>query len=284
YGYVPDKSVAIVFLVLFGISTTLHVVQATYYRMWWFFPTACLCGIGELIGWSGRLWSAISPAVNPYLMQISATILAPTPLLAVNFIILSRLIHRLGVAYSWLSPIWYTIIFLSCDFIALAVQGVGGGMASNAIYNLPAANRGAHIMLGGIVFQFVVIMGYSSLAADFFRRYLQDLPAQSVSTPRGVLTTRLKIMFGALIFSTALLFIRSIYRIIELSTGWTGRIITTQVYFNVLDGAMILLAMFTVNFAHPGLLLRPAHTEPTPVKGVQYYDMQSVEGSEARIL
>ncbi|KAJ6552186.1 RTA-like protein, partial [Mycena sp. CBHHK59/15] len=251
------------FLVLFGISTTLHVVQATYYRMWWFFPTACLCGIGELIGWSGRLWSAISPA-QPSLRQ--------PRLLAVNFIILSRLIHRLGVAYSWLSPIWYTIIFLSCDFIALAVQGVGGGMASNAIYNLPAANRvgGAHIMLGGIIFQFVVIMGYSSLAADFFRRYLQDLPAQSVSTPRGVLTTRLKIMFGALIFrlpfcssgaysisagiSEAHSFSSSsIYRIIELSTGWTGRIITTQVYFNVLDGAMILLAMFTVNFAHPGL-------------------------------
>jgi hypothetical protein len=31
---------------------------------------------------------------------------------------------------------------------------------------------------------------------------------------------------------------RSIYRIIELSTGWHGRIIETEVYFNVLDGAI----------------------------------------------
>lgn len=50
--------------------------------------------------------------------------------------------------------------------------------------------------------------------------------------------------------------IRSIYRTIELADGWTGQIITTQVYFNVLDGAPIVLAMATLNVFHPGWLLR----------------------------
>ena len=69
------------------------------------------------------------------------------------------------------------------------------------------------------------------------------------------------------------------YRTIELADGWNGRIISTQVLFSaflpsqsfceltendtflsffftdVLDGAMITLAMYTMNFAHPGLLL-----------------------------
>jgi len=40
-----------------------------------------------------------------------------------------------------------------------------------------------------------------------------------------------------------------------LSDGWNGRIISTQVYFNVLDGAMVTLAIYTLNIAHPGLLL-----------------------------
>ena len=38
--------------------------------MWWLLPTAVLCGVGEVLGWSGRLWSAISPlADNPFLIQ-----------------------------------------------------------------------------------------------------------------------------------------------------------------------------------------------------------------------
>jgi hypothetical protein len=38
--------------------------------MWWLFPTACLCGVGELIGWSGRLWSAYNvDASDPFMMQ-----------------------------------------------------------------------------------------------------------------------------------------------------------------------------------------------------------------------
>ncbi|KAJ7195980.1 RTA1-domain-containing protein [Mycena rebaudengoi] len=262
YGYVPQESIAILFIVLFGISTILHLGQATYFRTWWLLPTACLCGIGELAGWGGRLWSSSSPqASDPFLMQITATVISPTPLLAVNFILLSRIVQRLGISYSWLPPKWYTIIFLTCDFVALVVQGVGGGMASSALNDLAAANRGANVMFGGIIFQLVAIIVYSALAGDYFRRYLTDSPARtSVSSTRGVLTPRLKIIIGALMFSTTVLFIRSIYRTIELQDGWTGRIIHTEVYFNVLDGAMVVLAIFTMNFAHPGFLLR----EPSP--------------------
>ncbi|KAJ8509286.1 hypothetical protein ONZ45_g8529 [Pleurotus djamor] len=198
------------------------------------------------------------------MMQITATILAPTPLVAANFIILGRIIARLGPVYSRLSPKWYTIVFLSCDIIALIVQGVGGGMAASAADGEGNADLGGNIMLGGIVFQLVAITVYSICAFEFFMRYLYDRPVRSVAKPigrdqdatRGLLDARLKLMTGALFFSTLLLFIRSVYRTIELADGWDGRIITTEVYFNVLDGTMVLLAMFTLNFAHPGILLR----------------------------
>ncbi|KAJ6495505.1 RTA1 like protein-domain-containing protein [Mycena vulgaris] len=255
YGYIPHEYVAIIFVVLFAISTIMHVGQATYYRMWWLFPTACLCGIGELVGWSGRLWSSFSPSFgDPYMMQITSTIISPTPLIAVNFILLSRIVTRLGPCYARLTPKWYTIIFVSCDIFALVIQGAGGGIASSAD-TLSGANLGAHIMLAGIVFQFVAIITYSALAADFLRRYIRDLPLRAGPNERGVLDGNLKTMIAALMFSTLVLFIRSIYRIIELSTGWNGRIIETEVYFNVLDGGMVILAIFTINFAHPGRLL-----------------------------
>jgi hypothetical protein len=69
---------------------------------------------------------------------------------------------------------------------------------------------------------------------------------------------------------------RAIYRTIELSDGWNGRIISNEIYFSeylwfsdlplpvqllmynpldALDGAMVTIAMYTINIAHPGILL-----------------------------
>ncbi|KAJ7275861.1 RTA1-like protein [Mycena rebaudengoi] len=260
YGYVPQERIAILFIVLYGISTILHLGQATYFRTWWLLPTACLCGIGELTGWGGRLWSSFSPQLgDPFLMQITTTIISPTPLLAVNFVVFSRIVQRLGTSYSWLPPKWYISVFITFDIVALVVQGVGGGMASTA-FDLAGANRGANIMLAGIVVQLTAIIVYSALAGDYLRRYLTDSPARtSAASTRGVFTPRLKMMIIALGFSTTVLFIRSVYRTIELQDGWTGRIIHTELYFNVLDGGMVVLAIFTINVAHPGLLLQEPH-------------------------
>ncbi|KAF8191008.1 RTA1-like protein [Mycena galopus ATCC 62051] len=259
YGYVPHRDIAILYLTLFGTSTALHAVQAVYFRMWWLLPTACLCGIGELIGWSGRLWSSFSPrASDPYMMQITTTIIAPTPLIAVNFILLSRIVTRLGPCYSRLSPGLYTRIFLTCDIIALLVQGGGGGIAASASStDRKTVNLGGNIMLGGIVFQFISLCFYTGFGIDFLRHYAAAKPARAPSSmsERGVLDQRLKFLIAALTFSTFVLFIRSIYRMVELADGWTGRIITTEVYFNVLDAGMVTLAIFTMNFAHPGVLL-----------------------------
>ncbi|KAJ6622845.1 RTA1-domain-containing protein [Mycena sp. CBHHK59/15] len=281
YGYVPQESVAILFIVLFGISTILHIGQAIHYRMWWLFPTACLCGVGEIIGWSGRIWSSISPTLkDPFLMQITTTIISPTPLIAVNFILLTRIILRLGSQYSWITPHWYSIVFVSCDLIALVIQGIGGGMASSA-NDLANANIGAHVMLGGIVFQFVAIVVYTLLSAQYLWRYTKNKPVRSTSSIRATMDKNLKIMICALVFSTIVLFIRSIYRIIELATGWDGRIIHTEVYFNVLDGGMVVLAIFTMNFFHPGMFLESTRAaEHNELKSVKIAtSSSSIDGS-----
>ncbi|KAF8899506.1 RTA1-like protein [Gymnopilus junonius] len=271
YNYIPSEGVAITMLVLFGVSTLVHSAQAVKYGVLWLVPTACLCGVIELLGWAGRLWSSFSPLLStPFQIEITCTIVAPTPLLAANFVILGNVIKRLGPAYSRLSPKWYTIIFTSCDVISLVVQGLGGGIAASAS-DLQGANNGAHIMLGGIVFQLVVIVLYSILAAEYFFRYHHDSPIgyrTANAAPaengdrRGVFTFKLKAMSCALVFSTTVLFIRAVYRTIELADGWKGRIISNQLYFNVLDGAMVILAMYTMNFINPGIFLAPpTHVE-----------------------
>ncbi|KAF8895227.1 RTA1-like protein [Infundibulicybe gibba] len=269
YNYTPTEGVAITFIVLFSISTSndhrwtvMHAMQSFSYRMWWMLPTACLCGVLEILGWSARLWSSFTPTAHEaFEIQICSTIMAPTPLVAANFVIIGLIIKSLGTAYSRLSPSWYTIVFCTFDIISLAVQGAGGAMASMAANHGGDPAIGGHVMLGGIAFQLATITIYVLCAVEFFIRYFKDAPLRTTlpyspnEKSRGVIGKRMKVMIAALVFNTTCLFIRSVYRTIELSNGWDGRIISTQLYFNVLDGAMVVLAIYTLNFAHPGFLL-----------------------------
>ncbi|KAJ3488238.1 hypothetical protein NLI96_g2984 [Meripilus lineatus] len=260
YGYVPTEWICILFVVLFSVTSALHLGQALYYRLWFLFPTVILGGIGEIIGWSGRLWSSRNiTLLDPFLMQITTTIIAPTPLVAANFVILGQLIRRLGPKYSRLSPIWYTIVFVTCDLVALVVQAVGGANASLAVQDGRDPGPGGNIMLGGIIVQLVAIVIYMALAAEFVIRFVLNKPIRNAEGGRyegtHQLDTKIKLMLTGLIFSSVVIFIRSIYRTIELTDGWDGRIIGTQVYFNVLDGGMITLAFYCMNIFHPGCLL-----------------------------
>ncbi|CAK5282093.1 unnamed protein product [Mycena citricolor] len=274
YGYTPTEYVCIIFVVLFSLSTLAHAVQAARYRMWFLLSTACFAGVLEILGWAGRLWSAINPLTfKAYEMQIVCTIMGPTPLAAANFVILGLVIRRLGPEYSRLSPTAYTVLFLCCDIVSLIVQAIGGGAAATAVNMFKDPKKGGNIMLGGIAFQMVTITAYVLCAGEFILRYLSNRPVRAAAsreanadddnrtaTPgsgdtRKALSPRMKVLLCALIFNTTCLFIRAVYRVIELADGWGGRIIHTQVYFNVLDGAMITLAIITLNVFHPGYLL-----------------------------
>jgi hypothetical protein len=227
--------------------------------MWWLLPTVVLGGIGEILGWTGRLWSTENILhETPFMIQISTTIMAPTFILATNFITFARItgINILGNAYSRLPPRLSLLIFLSCDIISLAVQGAGCGMVSSAS-TLKRANVGENLMHGGIAFQLFLITVYMALAGEFLTRYYWDkpFPKRENATERGQLSTRSLTMILGLAFNVTFLFIRAVYRTIELANGRNGRIIETQFYFNILDGGMVVLAIYTFNFIHPGVFL-----------------------------
>ncbi|KAF8461147.1 RTA1-domain-containing protein [Russula ochroleuca] len=278
YNYIPTEWIGITFLSLFGLSTFVHTVQAFRSRLWWLFPSAIFCGLFELTGWSGRLLSSQNPFMrNPFIIQILCLVVAPTPLVAANFILLGRIIRRLGPQYSRLTPRRYIIIFVSCDIISLVVQGLGAGVSSGTQTSQSQANLGAHIALGGIVFQLVTIIAYCALAAEFLTRYTWDRPVRRlVPVPnevlRGTADKRLNRMLQAMLVVTIFILIRMIYRVVEFVSGWNGKVISTQWLFNVFDATMICLAMFTLNVFHPGIYLRGDDSRvpsPTSSEGVR---------------
>lgn len=103
-------------------------------------------------------------------------------------------------------------------------------------------------MVAGIVFQLASITLFVVCAADFVRRTLRLRLLQS-------LTGSIIPLLGAMVLSIVCIYIRSIYRTIELSQGWSGYLITRERYFIALDGAMMTIAVGVFNFFHPGWLL-----------------------------
>ncbi|KAH7101350.1 hypothetical protein BKA62DRAFT_703530, partial [Auriculariales sp. MPI-PUGE-AT-0066] len=192
----PDGWICALYIALFGLTTCIHSVQAARFRLWWMVPTAVFCGLGEILGWSGRLWSSMNPALlTPFLMHFS-----PTFLVAANFIIIGRILRILGPQYS--------------------------RSQASAAETLEAANRGANVMLGGIILQLVAIVLYVALAVEFFVRFARDVPVRksgAYTYRPSTIDEKVKRQIFGLGFGTIFLLIRTIYRTIELQDGWTGK-------------------------------------------------------------
>ncbi|KAG8949405.1 hypothetical protein FRC04_008640 [Tulasnella sp. 424] len=274
YGYIPTLWICVLFVVLYSLTSAAHLAQATYYRMWWLFPTMVLGGIGEIIGWAGRTWSSKNyNSDNAFYMNIVCTIIAPSFMTAAMFIIVGRIINLVGTEYSRLRPRTYSILFISADFIALVVQAIGGATASSAD-DPKGAEKGANIMVAGIIVQMVAITIYCIIQGDYLWRVLTDRPIRPRSSSsvgsdiedasntftlekegasgRARLTPNIRTMLIGLGIATVFIYIRSIYRTIELLGGWNGAIFVNERLFNSLDGMPIFVAMFVLNVFHPG--------------------------------
>lgn len=93
---------------------------------------------------------------------------------AAIYLTLSRIIVHYGAHNSFLSPGWYTGIFLTFDIISLAGQSVGGGIANAAKKN-EDRDKGVHIMVAGLIFQVVSMTFFMLLVGIFFLRVRKDM-------------------------------------------------------------------------------------------------------------
>ncbi len=81
----------------------------------------------------------------------------------------------------------------------------------------------------------------------------------SSSSPMGHPTSRelrkAELLLLGVAFASIMIYVRGIYRSIELAQGWSGYLITHEPYFNFLDGLPMILCLLGLAIAHPGFLL-----------------------------
>ncbi|ORY26063.1 RTA1 like protein-domain-containing protein [Naematelia encephala] len=285
YGYVPELAAGIAYVVCFAILTILHLGLAIRYRYWIVLCTLVpgeklITPTVEIIGWAGRLWSHYDiSGINPFIMQICCLILGPAFFSAWAYTLLGYCITRLGPGYSLLKPKMYIAVFVTADVISLVLQAIGGGGAAVAAEDGNDTKKSTKIMLAGILFQLATMTIFVALSLDFIVRVLTHRPwrQEIISEPEvsnngenvalktianrnghnASTTSTDQYLLAGVAFASLMIFVRGIYRSVELAQGWSGYVISHEPFFIWLDGFPMVLCLAGLAVAHPGWLLPP---------------------------
>ena len=197
-------------------------------------------------------------------MQIVCLTIAPAFLAAGIYLTLSRIVLVFGPENSRIKPLSYPRIFIPCDVMSLLLQAAGGGLASAASHSNKSPDTGDHIMVAGLAFQVLTLFVFILLCADFALRTLRRMrrmgdAATDPTHAKLRASWTFRSFLGALALATLCIFIRSLYRVAELSEGWEGALIKNQKLFIGLEGAMVIVAVLSLNAFHPGLCFREGY-------------------------
>jgi hypothetical protein len=122
-------------------------------------------------------------------------------------------------------------------------------------------------MIAGLSFQVVTLLIFICLCADFalrtFRRYKsmgEDAFDQNPIFIQMRASWKFKGFVCALTLATICIFWRSVYRVAELSEGWTGNLIRHQWLFVGFEGVMVIVACLALNLFNPAFAFKEAMT------------------------
>jgi len=133
FDYLPSLPGNALFAALFAVCLFAQVLFGVKYRTWGFMAAAVLGMITEIIGYIGRIAMHSNPfSKTNFLMYLVTLTIAPAFLSAAIYLCLARIVVVYGEEKSRFRPRTYTIVFCSCDFLALLLQAAGGAIASSA--------------------------------------------------------------------------------------------------------------------------------------------------------
>jgi hypothetical protein len=235
--YRPSLAANSAFLALFALSGLVHIYQGAVTRKPYFLWAMVLGCTSEVIGYIGRLLSWNNPfSLNGFLIGICCITLAPAFFAAAIYFTLGDVVRHVNVDVSRVKPRTYAMIFIPCDLVSLVLQGAGGGLASVASQNNKDVSNPTHVMVAGLAFQVATMAAFIALCLDYAFRVWQLQKRSSITIAPHISKQRLSIFVSFFSLAIVTIFIRTVYRVIELAGGWTSKLYRTQTDFIVLEG------------------------------------------------
>lgn len=253
--YVPNAALAILGIVLFSAAFLTHAAQVGRYRLWAFSPFALAC-LMEVVGYISRYLSSHSdPYSIPYfVVEYFFVVTAPVLMSAAIYVCLSRLVnwavaegleteHR-----AWLRPRLILWGFVACDVVTTVAQVVGAALVGTAESNRESPTVANDILIAGLAFQTFAFSVFLGLFIRITIIFYKDVGlAPKLVDKRS--------FFIALATASTLVYIRTIFRLVESAQGVFGYLSTHELLFGILDFAPIVVAVWTLVIWHPGRCL-----------------------------
>ncbi|KAH8654391.1 RTA1 like protein-domain-containing protein [Ilyonectria robusta] len=253
YKYDPSLAAAVIFIVCFGLSGIYHVFQVVRLKSWYFIPFIIGCLV-EVIGYVGRALNASEKSgqwtQGPYIIQALLLLLGPPFYAASIYMVLGRLIRLLDAEkYSMVKLKWLTKFFLLGDIASILGQGAGGGMLASAD-SKKSRDLGQTIIIVGLAIQIIFFTFFVIIAITFDKRIRREPTKASLA-----ITSPWKKLLQVLYGSSALILVRSVFRVVEYVLGKDGELMAKEVYIYIFDATMMLLVAISFNIFHPSAII-----------------------------
>jgi hypothetical protein len=141
------------------------------FRTWGFMAATVIGMMTEVIGYVARLMMHSNPfSKTGFLIYLVTLTIAPAFLSAAVYLCMARIVVVYGEERSRFRPRTYTIMFSSCDFLALLLQAAGGAIASTANTDTRKTQVGINIMLTGLPCQVASLILFAACCGEFALR------------------------------------------------------------------------------------------------------------------
>ncbi|KAJ1837127.1 hypothetical protein LPJ57_011526 [Coemansia sp. RSA 486] len=223
--------------------------------------------IAEFAGYIFRIICISHATLGLFVCMNLCLLLPPNALALFNYKVLGEIARKSNVANSrvYLRPKFIVWFFFASDIFSFLLQSTGAGMTISE----DTAKNGRWICIGGLAIQMVFLTSFIILVTIVMRdpRYVLlegDKDGINKGSKKHVLWT--------VHATTALIYIRSVYRLIEFIDGYGGKIYSAEWAFYVFDTIMILLAFGVYIFVFLGTYF-PKHS----VNRIDLYELQRAE-------
>ncbi|KAG9796324.1 hypothetical protein KCU88_g134, partial [Aureobasidium melanogenum] len=267
WKYLPSIPAAVIFVILFSVVMAAHLWRMVRTRTW-FCSAFAVGGIFQVIGYLVRVYSYYhTDDIAPYTIQICLILLAPVLYSASIYMVLSRLIRCVsgGERLSLIRPTSrLTKIFVCGDIVSLSVQGNGAGLTVHQ----DKQKLGQGIVVAGLFLQLLLFGVFVAVALVFHMRMRRrvndhdgDGDAASDDRDLAVITATRTRTNGSppwrqglfmLYACSALIMIRSIFRVVEYLSGVDGYLLSHEWPMYAFDAGPMwaVQVIFLVWFPH----------------------------------
>jgi hypothetical protein len=181
-----------------------------------------------------------------FIVQTLCILVAPALFAASIYMVLGRLIMLVRAeAYSPIRPTRLTKIFVIGDLLSFLIQIMGSGILSNNF------SLGKTVILVGLIAQIVFFGLFVAVAVLVFRRLTRDpTPMAKRMDSRSTKTGWRGIMF-VVFLASALIFVRSLFRLIEFTGDQDAPMQKSEAYLYVCDSTLMFLVLAVLIYFHP---------------------------------